>query len=69
MKDNAKIVTKADLAAYFGISSDTLRKLLNVKYFEQLEPLGYEIKCRILPPAVTRKFISIYGKSIKDEDI
>ncbi len=62
-------MTKKDLAELHEMSSDTLRKLLNEKYFEVLEPFGYKKNSKILLPHVVREFTRIWGKKIREDEI
>lgn len=57
------VITKADLAAKYGISRETLRVLLNEKYYLQLSEVGYEKNSRLISPKVLNKFIEIYGEA------
>lgn len=60
---------KKDLKNLYGISHSTLRKLLNVTFYDELKPLGYQKDNRILSPCVVRKFIELYGEPIKKEEL
>ena len=60
---------KKELADLHEMSSDTLRKLLNEKYFEVLEPLGYEKNSKKLPPIVVREFTRIWGKKLQADEV
>lgn len=58
-------MTKKELRQYFNISQGTLSNLLNEKYYKELEPLGYEKRKQIVPPLAVKRFIEIYGKTVK----
>lgn len=62
-------MTKKELATLHRMSSDTLRKLLNEKYFEFLEPFGYKKNSKILQPHVVREFTRIWGKKIQEDEV
>lgn len=47
-----RVHTKKELAAMLGVSSNTLRRWLNRKYFAELCETGYEKNDRILKPKV-----------------
>jgi hypothetical protein len=57
-------ITKADLCAMYQISSDTLRKLLNIKYYDQLLEVGYNKQDKILTNLVFEKFKELWGEPI-----
>lgn len=57
-------LTKAELRDIYNISATTLANLLNVKYFAQLQPLGYIKDSKILSPVVLKKFMEIYGEPL-----
>lgn len=44
------------------LSASHLRYLLNVKYYEILEPLGYEKQQKFIPPIVLKKFFELFGE-------
>lgn len=57
-------MSKQELADLYSISVATLRKLLNCKYFEILEKLGYGKNDHILSPAIVREFMELYGQPL-----
>lgn len=61
-------MTKQELARLYGISPDTLRKLLNKRYFEILKEVGYIKESNYINPKVVLKFYEIYGEPINDND-
>jgi hypothetical protein len=50
------------------MSSTTLRKLLNERYFEELKPLGYRKSDKRLSPIVYSKFKEIWGDPINETE-
>lgn len=46
-----KAMSKQEIAAAAGISTDTLRRWL-APYQNELEQLGYQSKMRVLPPNI-----------------
>ena len=68
-KPKKTIRTKAELAEYIDVGASTLRKLLNKKYYERLQKVGYNKNESILPPIVVREFIEIWGKNLTDDEI
>lgn len=61
-------MSKKELRLLYGISYMTLHKLLNERYFEELEKVGYVKTDRILPPVVIQKFQELYGKPFTETD-
>lgn len=59
-------MTKQELAQAYNISRETLRKLLNKRYFEELSKLGYRKEDNYLSPCVIRKFYELYGEPLND---
>lgn len=57
-------VTKSELANRYKISSDKLRKLMNVVFLDDLKQVGYDINSVLLSPKVIEKFIECYGAPI-----
>jgi uncharacterized protein YjcR len=47
-----RVRTKKELAAMLGVSSSTLRRWMNRKYFDALCETGYDKRERILNPKV-----------------
>lgn len=64
-----RTLRKSELADLYGISLSTLSRLLNKKYFHEIEPLGYVKSCVTLPPVVVRKFMDLYGKPLGSDEI
>lgn len=62
MMQGRKSITKSELAEMYGISRETLRRLLNIRYYERLESAGYKKTTRIIEPKVVQVFIDIYGE-------
>lgn len=60
-------MTKAQLAAKYSISPSTLRKLMNVTFFDELKEVGYNTRQIILSPNVIRKWEEIYGEPINEQ--
>lgn len=59
-------ISKSILAARYGFSTQTLCNLLNGKYFEELEKVGYEKTQKLLSPHVVRKFLELYGEPLDE---
>lgn len=59
-------MSKGQLAELYDISRETLRKLLNQRYFEELKEEGYEKNQKILSPRVVNKFKEIWGAPLTD---
>lgn len=57
-------ISKQQLADLYKMSRNTLRNLLNRRYFEILKEVGYKKTMKILPPIVVHKFIEIYGEPL-----
>ena len=57
-------INKYALSCKYGISLSSLKKLLNVEYYSQLQEVGYKKYMKILPPKVLSKFIEIHGEPI-----
>lgn len=55
------IVTKKELRIMYGFSRETLRKLLNEKYFDQLLQFDYSKTSHHLSPRAFRFFVQSYG--------
>lgn len=64
----AGVITKSELADKYGITVRTLGKLLNQRYFERLQKVGYQKQSKNLSPKVINEFYDIYGKPLTDED-
>jgi len=62
-------MSKYELAQKYNISLSTLRNLLNVRFYNELVPLGYLKRQIILSPCVVRKFIEMYGEPLKKDEI
>lgn len=62
-------MTKKELALKYGISTSTLRKLLNNDFYSQLSELGYHPQQRLLAPCVVRKFIELYGEPLNENEL
>jgi hypothetical protein len=68
-------MTKQELAQKYDMSADTLRKLFNVRYFHELQAVGYDEtakQAQHIAPIVLKKFVELYGapttdKILKDE--
>ncbi len=58
---------KFQLSQMYGLSTRTLRVLMNVHYFDDLQAVGYRKNMKILPPKVIEKFKEIYGEPLKDD--
>lgn len=63
----AKSCNKYQLSQMYGISSNSLRVLMNEHYFDDLQAVGYRKNMKILPPKVIEKFKEIYGEPLKDD--
>ena len=61
-------MSKQELCFKYGFSLTTLASLLNDRYFDQLEPLGYRKNDKILSPKVLAKFFDLYGEPFKNEN-
>lgn len=57
-------MTKKEFRQTYNISATTLRKLLNERYYSELEKVGYVRQDNYLSPIVVRKFFELYGKPI-----
>lgn len=55
------VISKKELCQLYNISRETLRKLLNEKYFENLQAVDYEKKSTLLSPKQFRVFRDLYG--------
>lgn len=53
---------KYELAEQYGMHRDTFSKLLNGRYFDLLEPLGYTKHCQLLTPIIVAKIKEIMGE-------
>jgi hypothetical protein len=60
-------VSKQQLCNLYGISRETLRRLLNVVFFEELAAVGYKKTCNLLSPKVYRKFTDLYGEPLTND--
>lgn len=54
-------ITKTILAQKYGLSYSTIKRYLNCMFYAELAEVGYRKNMRILPPAVVKRFIEIYG--------
>lgn len=62
-------MNKYELAEMYKMSMTTLRRLLNVAFYEHLVPLGYEKSSKRISPCVYRKFIELYGEPLKESEL
>jgi hypothetical protein len=59
-----KVYTKKSFHEYIGLSSTTLRVLMNKKYYEDLKAIGYDKTSRILQTPVLNWLCEYFG--VKD---
>lgn len=64
----AGILTKSELADQYGMTTRTLAKLMNDRYFKQLKVVGYKKRSQYIPPKVLNVFFEIYGKPLKEDE-
>ncbi|RFC54860.1 hypothetical protein [Brumimicrobium aurantiacum] len=57
-------ITKAEICDLYEFSGETLRKILNVHLYEELKPLGYKKRCKLVPNVVYRKFQEFWGEPL-----
>lgn len=50
----SRYYSKHDLAEKLGVSATTLRIWLNIRYFKELEPMGYVRNCKLLSPKIVK---------------
>lgn len=62
-------MSKSELANLYNFSISTLGRLMNKKYYSQLQEVGYCKTDQILSPKVVRRFMELYDKPIKEEEI
>jgi len=58
-------MSKKELSNLYNISRGTLAYLLNVKYFKELQTVGYNKDHKILTPKVVKKFVELYGRPLQ----
>lgn len=61
-------MSKQELARLYGISAATLRKLLNVTFYNKLREVGYVKQQQLLSPNAVRLFMSLYGQPLNEEE-
>lgn len=59
---------KSELATLYDISTRTLARLMNFRYFTELEACGYVRHDQLISPAVIRRFYELYGKPLTKEE-
>ena len=57
-------VTKQMVCSAYQFSRSTFASLFNVRYFKQLESVGYTKESVIISPKVINKFVEIYGEPL-----
>lgn len=57
-------ITKSDLCNIYKMSATTLRSLLNKRYFDHLQPLGYQKNDKMISSQVFEKFKELWGEPI-----
>lgn len=66
MEENKKNLTgiksKSEILQLYGFSQSTLKRLLNVQYFDQLAEIGYRKTAQILSPKQFELFMKLYGE-------
>jgi transcriptional regulator with XRE-family HTH domain len=60
-----KSLTKKELAQRLNVSSATLRRYLNDKYYPKLERYDYEKRVRILTPRILNYLAEVFDISEK----
>jgi len=58
-------MSKKELANLYKLSRGTLAYLLNVRFYKELQVVGYNKEHKTLAPKVVRRFIELYGQPIK----
>lgn len=61
-------ITKAYICEKYHISRETLRVLLNERWFIELTAVGYLKNSRIISPKVYQKFIELYGEPEENQN-
>jgi trimethylamine:corrinoid methyltransferase-like protein len=63
-------MTKQELAQKYNMSASALRTLMNVRFFEQLNAVGYDEKSKQaqhIAPNVLKKFVELWGPADIDK--
>lgn len=66
MQENTPIIprgsiSKKEVCILYNISENTLRELLNYRYYDKLKEVGYYRRQKLLTPKQFKLFTDIYG--------